>query len=257
MIFPPIDLTPADSRINNPLNRPFWLPVSGARTAALLIHGFTGSPWEMREPTRILNERGISCLEVRLPGHGTTPADLARCRYENWLATVIAGHKFLAREHTRVVAIGLSTGALLGLAAHAQTPFTRLILLSPYLSFRNRLAPFAGLVRFVIPYQSRPVAAEQAGIYYAKRPVAGIYQLNRLRRHVEPTLHQILAPTLVICADGDRTINPDSAVRLYQRVGSTEKKLYRFGADVPHVLTTADNPQLEKTLQLIADFIPR
>jgi len=257
MIFPPFELSPEDSRISNPLHRPFWLPVPGAKTAALLIHGFTGSPWEMREPARVLSAGGISCLGIRLPGHGTTVADLARCRYEDWLATVVAGQQFLAADYRQIIVVGLSTGALLALAAQAQTPFTRLILLSPFLSFRNRLAPFAGLLRFILPYQSRTVDPALAAIYYAQRPVAGIYQLNRLRRHIEPTLAKVTAPALVICADGDLTIDPDSAVRLFHKLGSHKKELYRFGADVPHVLTTAENPQLQKTLQLITDFIPR
>jgi len=251
----PFELIPDDARITDPRHRPFYLPVPGATTAALLIHGFTGSPWEMLEPAKKLADAGISCLALRLPGHGTSPQDLARCRYEQWLDAVLAGSALLQRDHAAVAAVGLSTGAMLALAAQAQHPFARLALLAPYLAFRSKLAPFAGLLRHIIPYQHRTIAPQLQGIYYDQRPLAGIHQLNRLRRHVRQVLPAITAPVMVICAEGDKTVAPDSAVQLYHLLGSPKKQLHRFGEEVPHVLTTAENPRLKETLQLLVDFI--
>ncbi|MCE7861299.1 MAG: carboxylesterase, partial [Chloroflexi bacterium CFX2] len=53
---------------------PFLLP--GNRTGILLIHGFTGTPKEMRWMGDYLNEFGYSCLGIRLAGHATTPEDM-------------------------------------------------------------------------------------------------------------------------------------------------------------------------------------
>jgi len=255
MDFPAFDLTPDDARIEDPRHRPFFLPAAQTDTAALMIHGFTGSPWEMREPARELVARGISCLAMRLPGHGTTAQDLSQYRYEQWLETVCLAQQMLARNHRRVVAVGLSTGAMLALAAQGQCPFSSLVLLAPYLAFRSRLAPWAGLLRYVIRYQQRPIPPALREIYYDRRPVAGIHQLNRLRDLVAQRLPQVKVPTLVVCADGDRTVDPDSSERLYRQLGSRRKQLYRFGSDVPHVLTTTENPRLDETLRLIGDFV--
>lgn len=254
MDFPPFDLNPDDATVADPRHRPFYLPVPDSAVAALLIHGFTGSPWEMREPARRLAEAGIASLALRLPGHGTSPEDLARCRYEQWLDTVQKGQLLLQSQYRAVVAIGLSTGAMLALAAQAKKPFSRLALLAPYLAFRNRLASWAWLLRYFIHYQQRALTPAAEGIYYARRPITGIYQLNRLRNHVAGLLPDIDVPSLVVCADGDQTVDPASSVRLYQRLGSRQKQLRRFDRDVPHVLTTAENPQLDATLQLLVDF---
>jgi len=251
----PFDLIPDDAQITDSRHRPFYIAVPGATTAALLIHGFTGSPWEMREPAAKLAAAGISSLALRLPGHGTSPQDLARCRYEQWLDTVLTGRARLLRDYRNVAAVGLSTGAMLALAAQTTHPFARLALLAPYLAFHSKLAPLASLLRHIIPYQRRPVAPQLQGIYYEQRPLAGIHQLNRLRRHVRQLLPEITAPTLVVCAEGDQTVAPDSAVQLYRLLGSAKKQLHRFGRDVPHVLTTEENPHLEETLQLLVDFI--
>src|SRR5688572_17767016 len=41
--------------------------------ACLLLHGFTGSPWDMRPLGERLSERGYAVRAIRLPGHGSTP----------------------------------------------------------------------------------------------------------------------------------------------------------------------------------------
>ncbi len=44
---------------------------------ALLIHGYTGSPPEMRLIGDYLHERGLTVLGPLLPGHGTNVADMS------------------------------------------------------------------------------------------------------------------------------------------------------------------------------------
>jgi len=51
---------------------PFFFLGDRSKLACLLIHGFTGAPKEMRWMGEYLNERGHTCLGVRLTGHGVT-----------------------------------------------------------------------------------------------------------------------------------------------------------------------------------------
>ena len=48
---------------------------AGARSAVLLVHGYTGYPGELRSVADALYEAGHSVYAPRLPGHGTTRAD--------------------------------------------------------------------------------------------------------------------------------------------------------------------------------------
>ncbi|NTV37277.1 MAG: carboxylesterase, partial [Anaerolineaceae bacterium] len=50
---------------------PFLLP--GGKVGCLLIHGFTGTPKEMRWWGEDLAGRGYTVLAPRLAGHATTP----------------------------------------------------------------------------------------------------------------------------------------------------------------------------------------
>ena len=48
---------------------------------ALLVHGFTASPTEMRLLGNHLHQRGLTVAAPLLPGHGTNLADLSKQRW--------------------------------------------------------------------------------------------------------------------------------------------------------------------------------
>lgn len=234
---------------------PFYTAPSGAKVAVLLVHGFSATPWEMRPLAENLTGRGFACLAVRLPGHGTTPEDLAGRRWEEWRGAVVRGFDLLAGRFPRVYGAGLSTGSLLLLALARQRQPTGLVLLSPYLLLHHRLAPHAGWLRYLKPYQHRPLSGEEASHYYARRPLAGVHQINRLVRALSPRLPEIKVPVLAIHGEGDQTINIDSGRLLVEQLGSTIKVYERLGPEAPHVLTSAENPQREVVFDLIGKFL--
>src|SRR2546429_9501847 len=68
----------------------FSLP--GSRPlGCLLVHGFTGTPEEMRPLGEALAARGFPVYAVLLAGHGTDVAELARTCWTDWFASVEAG----------------------------------------------------------------------------------------------------------------------------------------------------------------------
>ncbi|HLY83237.1 MAG TPA: hypothetical protein VKQ71_09625, partial [Acidimicrobiales bacterium] len=56
----------------------------GGRAGALLLHGFTGSPWSMRPVAEALAATGFTVELPLLPGHGTSVDDLAETGWEDW-----------------------------------------------------------------------------------------------------------------------------------------------------------------------------
>jgi len=228
--------------VTDPDNLPFMIRPPKATSAALLVHGFTGTPWEMRPLAEFLAGAGIASLAVCLPGHGTTPEDLSRRRWEEWLESVAKGHQILTAEFPSVYGMGMSTGGLLLLALPDHHPVKGLVLFSPYLRILHKLAPWAGWVRWVRPYHSKKLEVETEGRYYSRRPVAGVHQINRLVRAVRGGLPHIDIPVLAFNGEGDQTVNIDSSRELMAELGSRVKIHEIFGPDVPHVLTGDDNP---------------
>lgn len=234
---------------------PFSLVPAGAQAAVLLVHGFTATPWEMRPLAEALAERGFASLAVRLPGHGTGPEDLATRRWEEWLESVIRGFDLLAGHFPRVYCAGLSTGALLAVALAGVRQPAGLVLFSPYLRLCHRLAPWAGWLRFVKPYQHRRLAGEESCHYYGRRPLAGVHQINRLLRALSPRLGAVTIPVLAIHGAGDETVDIDSGRQLVERLGSSVKVYERLGPEVPHVLTGPANPRLGTVFDLVGKFL--
>lgn len=241
--------------VAEPEDLPFYLPAAGSGAAVLLVHGFSATPWEMRPLAGELVARGFACLTVRLPGHGTTPEDLAARRWEEWLESVTRGFDLLTGRFPRIYGAGLSTGSLLLLALALRRQPDGLVLLSPYLRLRHRLAPFVGWLRYLKPYQHRALAGEEARHYYERRPLAGIHQINRLLHTLAPRLGEITVPVLAIHGEGDQTVNIDSGRELVDRLGSKIKVYEQLGPEAPHVLTGTENPLRGVVYDLIGKFL--
>lgn len=235
---------------------PFLLePAQPNGRSALLVHGFSASPEEMRIPAQHLCSQGWRVLAIRLKGHGTSPQDLRHCRWQDWLESLVEGYKLLADNQSPVDLVGQSTGALLSLMLCRQHEINRLVLLSPFVKLAHRLAEHTGWLKYFRPWQRRELSPDQARHYYADRPLAAIAQILRLRDTLLPQLPLIENPTLVIAAAGDQTTAAGSAEQLFSSLGSREKYFHLLGSNVPHVLTTAENPQLERTCRLISRFL--
>jgi len=236
-------------------NLPFLTVPAGSRAAVLLVHGFSATPWEVHPLAAALTPHGLACLAVRLPGHGTTPEDLATRLWEEWLAVVVAGYDRLSPHFARIYVVGLSTGSLLALLLADQRPVAGLVLLSPYLRLRHRLAPFAGWLRHLKPYQTRALGDVAAAHYYTRRPLAGVHQINRLLRRLSGRLAGIEAPVLALHGGGDDVVDIDSGRVLVERLGSCVKHYRRFGPEAPHVLTAPRNPCQQEVLEMVGSFL--
>lgn len=235
----------SDSRnlgVTDPGNLPFMLRPQKATTAALLVHGFTGTPWEMRPLADFLAEAGIASLAVRLPGHGTSPEDLAGRRWQEWLRCIEDGYQILNEEFASVYGMGMSTGCLLLLTMAATKRFKGLVLFSPYLRILHKLAPYAGWIKWLRPYYLKPSGEELQVRYYNRKPLAGIHQINLLVKSLKPQLSEIDCPVMAFNAENDRTVDAKSGFELINLMNSRVKIHGSYGPDVPHVLTLEGNP---------------
>ena len=110
------------------------------RGAVLLLHGMTDSPYSLRAIGMVLHEAGFHVLGLRLPGHGTAPAELKHVRWRDMAAAVrvATDHLFQRVGNRPLHIVGYSTGGALALNYSLdalEDPSTRspasLILVSP------------------------------------------------------------------------------------------------------------------------------
>jgi len=217
-----------------------WLDPSPFRLLAghrgcLLIHGFTGSPAEMRPLGEYLYERDITALGPCLPGHGTRVEDMQGVTWQNWYQAVEMAYQDLRQHCDQIFAVGFSLGAVLALHLAAQHELAGLIVLSPALGLKDRRSRLVPWLRFVLRYLPKdpdprhndltdPEAYRRFWSYDA-HPTWGVYQLLLAQKVVRSELGRIRCPTLVIYSTRDTAIAPDSGPVIYQSVHATEKEM--------------------------------
>lgn len=89
---------------------------------ALVVHGFTGAPSSMRSLAEAFAAAGFHVELPRLPGHGTSVADMMTTSWADWLGEADAVFQRLAARSTKVVVAGLSMGGALTLRLGADHP---------------------------------------------------------------------------------------------------------------------------------------
>lgn len=96
--------------------------LSGGDQGALLVHGFTGTPEEMRYLGHALHRRGMTVHAIQLAGHGGTLEALDRTGWPQWLSSVTAGLERLSTLCSEVHLVGFSAGGALSLVCAQREP---------------------------------------------------------------------------------------------------------------------------------------
>jgi carboxylesterase len=195
------------------LSEPFFF--ERGPTACLLLHGFAGSPAEIRPLGDYLAERGITVRAPLLPGHGTSPEDLGRTNWPQWVRAAEAELVKLRSTYGHMHLAGFSMGGLLTLFLAAHQPVASVTTLScPF-----RLADWRQILVPLARISNPSIAAELES--YDRFPMNAIDSLLHLGKRVRLDLARVEAPLLVLQGERDRWIAPESAEQILQGVSSS------------------------------------
>ncbi len=200
--------------------------------AALLLHGLTGTPDEMRPFADALASRGVGVSVPLLAGHDDLAA-LERTGWREWYRSADAALDALRASTDRVLVVGFSLGGLLGLRLAALRPgdVTALATVSVPLGMPAwQRAAITGLSRLRAGPLGRWIGALPTGGPDVRRrggspdrgalPFPALAELLALQREVNALLPFVAAPLLAMHGALDRTADPADSARLVQRVAS-------------------------------------
>jgi carboxylesterase len=242
-----------------PTAEPFFFP--GGKTGCLLVHGFTGSPKEMRWMGEYLSEQGHTVLGIRLFAHATRPSDMLRARWHDWLASVEDGLNILAGACEQTFIMGLSMGGILTLLAAARYPVAGAVAMStPYELPRDWRMKYIRLLHHLLPYVGKggsdwqdPAAAADH-VDYPAHPTHGVAELIDLTAEMRTALPDIRVPVLLMHSKKDGGIAPENMPRIYEKLGSPDKQMLWI-ENSGHVITRDKDRQV--VFKAAADFIKR
>lgn len=236
---------------------PFFL--EAGTTGVLLLHGFTGSPSEMRLVGDYLHDRGITVSAPLLPGHGTRPEELNQTTWEDWCRHVDGALAELRRSCNPVFIGALSLGSLLALnLAAKETALSGIVLYSPPTMVnefqRTLVRLFKDVVALVPKVQKWFSLTDSNGEPWAydMYPTQAAHQVLKLSRRTRRRLRRVRCPLLILYGTEDTMIDPQSPELTYRRVRSEDKQIVAL-EDAGHALTVES--RWETVAELTYEFV--
>jgi carboxylesterase len=184
----------------------------------------------LRRLGEVLAEQGFHCHAPTLPGHGTTPQDLERTRWQDWAACVQDAFNDLAADCSEVVVAGQSMGGTLALHLAARDHRVRAVAsLAAPIWLSGPIPPLLPIITRLVRWHRagddidlwHPGAVEELHSY-GMRPTRSINELRRVCSVVRNELAEIRAPVFVLHGERDRTIDPRCANEIAQRLVGSE-----------------------------------
>ncbi len=248
----------------------FFLPGSGAGVSALLIHGLTGTPYEMRYLGEQLAARDVRVRGVKLAGHAGTPEELGETGYDNWYESVVKGLEELRQYGEPIIVVGLSMGAVLAarLTADQGESIAGVVMLAPAFflptsttimlrGLRGVLGTLVDRIYLFNPGASDIHDAAARSIHPTCRlmPLAAPLKLLDLSAVVKPMLARITQPALMMHARRDHTCPMRKNVSYVMRhLGSGEKRAIEL--DESYHVITVDSDK-ERVVGEVVEFVER
>jgi len=242
-----------------------FLPKDKCQTGVLLVHGLLASPAEWQNYAHSLSQRGIAVLGVRLAGHGTSPWDLHRRKWKEWLLSIQRNYRILSAFCDTVVVVGFSVGGALTLC-HASTRPEKLagivsinapvkfkdrnMAFVPLVHGLNKIASWLPMVDTIVPFISND--SEHPHINYSSIPVPALFEMRTMIEDMQKNLAAIQVPALVIQSKNDPVTHSDSAQKIHGKL-TTDCELKWIESARHGIITDND----DNTWTLLDQFITR
>ncbi len=248
----------------NPNLDPSEFYLEGGQVGVMLIHGFTGSPPEMRLIADYLNQHSLTVSGPLLPGHGTSIEDLDRRKWQEWTQAIENEFSNLRRNCQVVFVGGLSLGSLLSLhlAAHNEE-VAGVMAYSPAIKVSDWRASLIPALKYIMPnfpkgedFVTDPDALAHNWSYDGL-PLHAAHEIMRLSREVRRSLPQVSCPILIVQGALDPAIAPECAQIVNDEVSSKEKEVLILN-NSGHLVTIDSEWETvaERTCQFIQEHVP-
>jgi carboxylesterase len=225
----------------------------------LLIHGFTGTPFEVEPLAKELLKRGHKVTMPTLAGHGKSRQDLNRVTWRDWIHSAQHALEGLFEEHPneKVHLVGFSMGGLIAayLATEHKDRIASLTMLSAPIYTINPKQLFRTIAEAIQKSMRAGDRHEDVARYISKikgTPLRALVHFRRLIQEVKPKLADVEVPLLVIQGELDDLVEPKSAAHIHDSALSKDKNLHFFSSSGHMICHDCEG---EEVCRRVADFI--
>ena len=259
---------------------PFLIGSPGGESpcSALLIHGFPGTPAEVRPLGEALADHGWQARGMLLPGFGPDILNLNKRRRSDWIWAAEQEWLALRATSSSTLLIGYSMGAAVALHVAAQQPPDHLVLISPFwrtpgiftllVPVVHRLAPEWHVfkkadfsdprLRKLFTSLAMDVDLDDPEVQTYLRtqfslPLAAMEEVIRLGHDAYRLASSLHVHTLILQGDQDPVVRPESTLKLSSRLGVDQTRLRQIPA--MHDLLQSNSPQLRRVVAEVIAFV--
>jgi len=257
------------------------IDLPGGKHSALMIHGLTGSPFEMKYLAKKLNKAGFSVKGPCLEGHCTTLKNLSKTNWEDWYGSVRESFVEMKKSSDSVSVVGLCMGALLSL--HLSHEFgSEVVAVSlisttlfydgwslPWYKFLLPISYYPPLRFFYSYAETEPYGIKNKllrerivhlmkndSIAYPKTPAPSLHELFKLIRETKRELPEVTTPALILHSKEDDLTSMKNPDYVEEKIGS--KVVRKIILDDSYHMMTIDNQKdrvAEETIRFFQEQI--
>lgn len=198
----------------------------------LMIHGYTGSPYEISPLANHLKENTNWKIEVpTLPGHGKN-LDLRDVSHESWIETAEKELQQLMQKCDDIYLIGFSMGGMIASYLAAKYEVEKLVLLATagkYLSFKQIGMDMGEILADRIKGE---LDSNKMYLHYKNKtghvPFKANIEFMKLVRFTRRYLKKVKTPVLIAQGQQDGMVPYKTAYYLDKEITSEEKEVVFF-----------------------------
>jgi esterase/lipase/1-acyl-sn-glycerol-3-phosphate acyltransferase len=243
---------------------PFIIKGKSKNIGVLLSHGYMAAPLEVKNLADYLGSLGYWVYVPRLKGHGTSPDDLAKRSYNDWVESIDQGYALISSICRKVIVGGFSTGAglALHLAARVKDVAGVFAVAAPMTlkDFSSKFAPAVDMWNRIMDkaYQVGPKKTfvenkpENPHINYLRNPISGVRELARLMDDLEPQLSGLNKPALIVQSRRDPVVDPKGSRKIFELLGTQQKEYLLVNLDRHGILLGEGSQRVHK---IIGEFV--
>ncbi len=219
--------------------RPFFYAAADGnqKTLVVLVHGFSGSPYDLSELGRYLADNNVNARGVLLAGHGGDYATFAPTSHIDWWHSVKLEIDRYKDGYDQIFLMGYSFGSNLVIDIACRFPelATGVICMSPsvYIRKHNRVRFLNAVFSlFTDHVDKRRMPRERRAMYEAggrhitvsTRSLGSFFDF--IESYTKRQLPLFRSPILLIHSRDDYASSPRSSEYIFEKIGSDDKELF-------------------------------
>lgn len=224
----------------------------------IIIHGFSGNPWEVEPLGQFLEQLGYEVMTPLLPGHSLNHKRMKKATALDWIQSTEEIIRQAMDENKEIHMIGFSMGAMIASIIGSRFQLSTLVLLSPAVYvfspnlIKTKLVHFFPTAKGNRSFSDSTIFENQSFIRTV--PISNFIQFQKVVRQAKKIFQHISIPICIIHGQKDETVDPKGAKWIFRTVSSREKELHYLPRSKHHICRDCEADTVN---QLVLSFFKK